>query len=191
MDRCDECHFVYPGVAGEALPGLLRGLGARYAAALGAVPELRRRPAEGVWSPLEYTCHVRDVLRVQAERLALALRVVGPEFVPMGRDERAVADRYNEQEPAAVLAELTAAADDLAARFAPLGTVELARTGVYPWPQRQVRTLLWLGQHTMHEGEHHLLDIRRATGSGPPARPGPERGRRSRPGPYGLRRDRQ
>ncbi|MGR6320257.1 DinB family protein [Micromonospora soli] len=171
MDRCDECLFVYSEVPGEALPELLRGLGARYATALGAAPDQRRRPAEGVWSPLEYTCHVRDVLRVQGERLALALRVDAPEFVPMGRDERAVTERYNEQEPASVLAELATAADDLAARFAVLGPAELARTGVYPWPQRQARTLLWLGQHTIHEGEHHLLDIRRATGAGP----GPDR----------------
>ncbi|WP_406044517.1 hypothetical protein OG799_08560 [Micromonospora sp. NBC_00898] len=39
-----------------------------------------------VWSPLEYTCHVRDVLRVQGERLALALVTEEPEFTPMGRD---------------------------------------------------------------------------------------------------------
>ncbi|WP_157746543.1 DinB family protein [Micromonospora inositola] len=165
MDRCDECAFVYASAPAEALPQLLRELGDRYAAALAEVPDLRRRPAEGVWSPLEYTCHVRDVLRVQGERLALALAVDEPEFTPMGRDERAVADAYNAQDPAVVLAELTAAGDHLAARFAVLGRAELARTGAYPWPQPQVRTLLWLGQHTVHEGEHHLLDIRRAARS--------------------------
>ncbi|MCW3845012.1 DinB family protein [Micromonospora yasonensis] len=165
MDRCDECLFVYANVPGEALPALLRGLGGRFTTALTGVADLRRRPAEAVWSPLEYTCHVRDVLRVQGERLALALRLDEPEFLPMGRDERAVADRYNEQEPATVLAELAAAADDLAARFAALDPAQLTRTGVYPWPQRQVRTVLWLGQHTVHEGEHHLLDIRRANGA--------------------------
>ncbi|WP_158553927.1 DinB family protein [Micromonospora deserti] len=165
MDRCDECAFVYAGVSGTDLPRLLRELGARYAAALDEVPDLRRRPAERVWSALEYTCHVRDVLRVQGERLVLALTVEEPEFPPMGRDERAVADAYNEQESAVVLAELGAAADDLAARFRTLGRSELARTGIYPWPRPQARTLLWLGQHTIHEGEHHLLDIRRAARS--------------------------
>ncbi|MFG2052604.1 DinB family protein [Micromonospora sp. NPDC048930] len=171
MERCDECGFVYAAVSAEALPNLLRPLGARFTAALAEVADPRRRPAEGVWSPLEYTCHVRDVLRVQGDRLALALTVDGPEFVPMGRDERAVEERYNEQEPAIVLADLTTAADDLAARFAGLDPAQLARTGVYPWPRRQARTLLWLGQHTVHEGEHHLLDIRRATGSGTAAPP--------------------
>ncbi|NES13167.1 MULTISPECIES: DinB family protein [Micromonospora] len=165
MERCDECLFVYSEVPGEALPALLRGLGGRFTAALGEVPDVRRRPAPGVWSPLEYTCHVRDVLRVQGERLALALRVEEPTFVPMGRDERALTERYNDQEPATVLAELGTAAQELAARFAGLGPAQLARTGVYPWPERQVRTLLWLGQHTVHEGEHHLLDIRRGGGA--------------------------
>ncbi|MGK5739436.1 DinB family protein [Micromonospora sp. URMC 103] len=162
MDRCDECGFVYASVSPADLPALLRALGGRYAAALGAARAPRRRPAERVWSPLEYTCHVRDVLRVQGERLVLALTVTAPEFAPMGRDERAVAEAYNEQAPAVVLADLADAADALAARFDGLGPAELARTGVYPWPQPRARTLLWLGQHTVHEGEHHLLDIRRA-----------------------------
>ncbi|MFG2012243.1 DinB family protein [Micromonospora sp. NPDC048868] len=165
MDRCDECGFDYAGVSADELPPFLRTLGGRYSAALAEVRQVRRRPAEGVWSPLEYACHVRDVLGVQAERHALALRVEEPEFAPMGRDERAVAEAYNEQDPATVLAALGAAADDLAARFGVLGPAELARTGVYPWPRPQARTLLWLGRHTIHEGEHHLLDIRRAARS--------------------------
>lgn len=165
VDRCDECAFVFASVSARELPRHLRGLGARYTAALDEVRDVRRRPAEGVWSPLEYACHVRDVLRVQGERLALALVVEEPEFAPMGRDERAVTDAYNEQDPMVVLAEVAAAGDDLAARFAGLGQAELARTGVYCWPQPQVRTLLWLGRQTVHEGEHHLLDIGRAVRS--------------------------
>ncbi|WP_176731683.1 hypothetical protein [Micromonospora rhizosphaerae] len=51
MDRCDECAFVYASASGEELPRLLRELGARYAAALAEVRDLRRRPAERVWSP--------------------------------------------------------------------------------------------------------------------------------------------
>ncbi|WP_176737480.1 DinB family protein [Micromonospora citrea] len=165
MDRCDECGFDYADVSPDELPTLLRAFAGRYAAALTEVRQVRRRPAEGVWSPLEYACHVRDVLGVQAERLALALRVDEPEFAPMGRDERAVAEAYNEQDPATVLATLGAAADDLADRFRVLGPADLARTGIYPWPRPHARTLLWLGRHTIHEGEHHLLDIRRAARS--------------------------
>ncbi|MEU1687742.1 DinB family protein [Micromonospora sp. NPDC005707] len=165
MDRCDECQFVYSALDGGELPRRLRDLAGRYAAALHAAPDVRRRPAPEVWSPLEYACHVRDVFRVQGERLALALRVAEPEFAPMGRDELVVTERYNAQDPEVVLAGLATAADGFAAGFAALGEADLARTGVYPWPRREVRTLLWLGRHTVHEAEHHLLDIRRATGA--------------------------
>ncbi|MEV1331299.1 DinB family protein [Micromonospora costi] len=162
MDHCEECGFVYADVPAADLPRVLSGLGDRYATALGAASEPRRRPAERVWSPLEYACHVHDVLRVQHERLVLALTVTAPEFPSMGRDERAVADAYNEQDPAVVLADLADAAESLAARFAGLGPADLDRTGVYPLAEPTAQTMLWLGRHTVHEGEHHLLDIRRA-----------------------------
>ncbi|WP_238014861.1 DinB family protein [Dactylosporangium sp. AC04546] len=161
MDRCEECGFDYAGVAAGAVPQRLRGFGARFAAALAAVPEARRRPAPDVWSPLEYTCHVRDVFVVQRERLMLGLREDRPEFAPMGREERVVADAYNDQDPSLVLAALSVAASALAASFEVLSTAELARTGRYPWPEPAERTLLWLGRHTVHEGEHHLLDVTR------------------------------
>jgi hypothetical protein len=115
-----------------------------------------------VWSALEYTCHVRDVLRVQRERLDLALRADAPEFVPMGRDELAVTAAYNRQDPAAALDALGAAAGLLATAFAALTPADLERVGLYPWPEPVPRTMLWLGRHTVHEGEHHLMDIRRA-----------------------------
>ena len=34
-----------------------------------------------------------------------------------------------------------------------------ARTGVYHWPTTEVRTVEWIGRHTVHEGTHHLRDI--------------------------------
>ena len=159
MDRCAECGFGYATVPAADLPRRLTDGGHRFAAALAAHPEPRRRPAPSVWSPLEYGCHLRDVLRVQAERLALALRADNPEFAPMGRDERAVRDRYHAQDPAVVRAELTAAAGELAAAFGRLGPREWDRTGVYTWPAVAPRTMLWLGRHTVHEIEHHLGDI--------------------------------
>ncbi|MET7401892.1 DinB family protein [Dactylosporangium sp. NPDC005572] len=161
MERCEECGFDYAGVAAGEVSERLRGFGSRFGAALAGVADPRRRPAPAVWSPLEYTCHVRDVFVVQGERLALGLREDRPEFVPMGREERVVADAYNDQEPSLVLAALSVAASALAASFAVLSAAELARTGRYPWPEPAERTLLWLGRHTVHEGEHHLLDVTR------------------------------
>jgi hypothetical protein len=37
--------------------------------------DLRTRPQPHVWSPLEYGCHVRDMLLVQRERVLTARRM--------------------------------------------------------------------------------------------------------------------
>jgi S-DNA-T family DNA segregation ATPase FtsK/SpoIIIE len=163
MDHCDECGFVYSALSEAVIPGRLRDLGPAFQSRLGADPDvLRRRPSSDVWSALEYCCHARDVLVVQRERLALALREDVPEFVPMGREERVVTDRYNEQEPRVVSAELMAAAGALALDFEALDDAGWRRVGIYNWPERAERSMRWLGQHTVHEGEHHLADVDRA-----------------------------
>ncbi len=161
MEHCAECGFDYRSVQAGELPGRLRGAAGRYPAALHRVDDPRQRPRPDVWSALEYACHVRDVLLVQRDRLALARRVDEPEFSPMSREELVVSRAYNAQEPATVLEELAAAADELAAAFGSLRAEEWERTGVYNWPVRQARTMRWLGRHTLHELEHHLLDISR------------------------------
>ena len=165
MNRCAECGFDYATAGPDSLPAY----GPLYAEALTGSGDPRRRSAEGVWSPLEYACHVRDVLRVQRERVLLALAEDDPVFTPMGRDELVVTSAYNRQDPAAVLAGLTAAAADLAAVFASLQPEDLSRTGTYTWPEEAVRSLDWLGRHSVHEAEHHLLDIRRQSLPGEPS----------------------
>lgn len=160
MDRCDSCGFVYPDLEPGEVPRALRRYPNRYAAVLDRAVDrglARVRPRRDTWSGLEYACHVRDVLRVQRERLELALSQDQPVFTPMGRDERAIADRYNQQDPATVANELAEAAEALAA-------ARWERTGVYNWPQQAVRNMVWLGQHTVHELIHHLDDIERGLG---------------------------
>src|SRR5687768_12518100 len=97
-DACEECGFVYDVPRAE-IPSRLRGLGPRYAAVLRARrdADLRAYTAPGVWSPLEYCCHMRDVLRVQRERTLLAIEQTEPVFASMRREERVIEERYNEQ----------------------------------------------------------------------------------------------
>jgi S-DNA-T family DNA segregation ATPase FtsK/SpoIIIE len=157
---CDECGLVYATISPVEIPGALRAFGPGYGSRLGEEPaRLRSRPSPAVWSVLEYACHVRDVLEVQRERLALALVEDRPTFVPMGRDARVVDGRYNEQDPSAVAHQLAVNAEAIAAAFAALGPAEWERTGIYNWPTSAERSMLWLGQHTIHEGRHHLRDI--------------------------------
>jgi S-DNA-T family DNA segregation ATPase FtsK/SpoIIIE len=77
----------------------------------------------------------------------------------MRREERVVEERYNAQSPAEVAREVVGAAASLSGTLESLDDGGWQRTGVYNWPSRQVRTVEWIGRHTIHEGEHHLQDI--------------------------------
>ncbi|HYZ91556.1 MAG TPA: DinB family protein [Actinomycetota bacterium] len=162
MEFCDECGFRFDSVPRDRLADTIRSFGPAYADVLSKpVDALRAHPVEGVWSVLEYACHVRDVFRTQRERIAIALREDVPEFVPMGRDELPAADRYNEQDPAVVAAQLGDAADELADALDALDDSGWNRTGIYSWPVKAERTLDWVARNTVHEGKHHLMDVER------------------------------
>jgi S-DNA-T family DNA segregation ATPase FtsK/SpoIIIE len=149
-------------------PDVLRAFGKRYRIPLtrGLKGEdlsalVRAHPLDDTWSALEYACHVRDVFRIQRERVQRALVEDG--FAPesMRRDERVIEERYNEQEPTAVADDLAAHVDGLASDVSALSESDLARTMTYFYPEKAVRPLTWVVQHTVHEGEHHLLDVGR------------------------------
>jgi hypothetical protein len=160
VDTCSQCGFEYDlGDAGSAGPALVTGA-AHFAAFLdGADPaDVRRRPRAEVWSPLEYACHVRDVLLVQRERVLAARRTDRPVFEPMGRDERVDHDGYGLQDPAAVARQMADAAAMFANVLARLDESDWDRTVVYGYPARAERTLRWVAVHTVHEMRHHLAD---------------------------------
>jgi hypothetical protein len=166
--HCDECGYDYGEVTPAEAVDAIRDLGRKYGAPLtrGLRDEpldelLRAHPVEGTWSALEYACHMRDVLDVQRDRVTTALVTDDYAPTPMGRDERVVRDRYNEQDPAAVVGELTANAVALADAFDALTPEQWERTMTYNYPVSEVRTLEWVAVHTLHEGKHHLLDIGR------------------------------
>ena len=123
--------------------------------------EVRSRPEPATWSPLEYACHVRDVLIVQRERVLLARRRDVPTLEPMGRDERADHDGYAEQSPENVARQLADAAQLFANVLARLKPDDWQRTVIYNYPTPTERPLAWVAVHTLHEVEHHTLDIRR------------------------------
>jgi hypothetical protein len=112
-----------------------------------------------VWSPLEYACHVRDVLLVQHDRVVLALETDEPTFVPMRRDERADELKYNEQDPAVVADEINTASAAFIALYEQMNDEQWNRRGVYNYPTPQLRTMEWIAIHTVHELLHHRGDI--------------------------------
>jgi hypothetical protein len=159
---CEECGFEYDLVkAPNAALSIVTGV-AEFAALLSdsrADVRTRREPTQ--WSPLEYGCHLRDVLLVQRERVLTARRRDRPSFEPMGRDERVDHDGYAEQRPHDVARQLTVAAQLLAHVLGRLSPDDWGRSVMYNYPQRAERSLRWVALHTLHEVSHHLLDARR------------------------------
>lgn len=162
MDRCDECGFVYDlAQAPNAGSRITAGV-AEYAAVLGdSGADLRTRREPTCWSPLEYSCHLRDVLLVQRERVLTARRRELPSFEAMGRDERVDHDGYADQEPADVARQLTDAAQLFTNVLDRLSAEDWDRRVIYSYPQQSERSLRWVAVHTVHEVSHHLLDVRR------------------------------
>lgn len=166
MDRCEACDFVYDAVPVADVAPQLRAMPARYAEAVTAADRdglARTRPEPATWSAVEYACHVRDVLAIQQERVSLALHHDRPDFPPLRRDERAVEERYNDQDVGAVLDGLAEAAQRFADALDALDADQWQRTGVYHWPETAERSMAWLARHTLHESIHHLADITEGT----------------------------
>jgi hypothetical protein len=170
MDRCDQCGFVYDEVGAADLADRLASFGPRFRVVTASVPEqiMRAEPNPPTWSALAYCCHVRDVFLAQRERFYQALVEDRPNFVPIYRDLRPGLAHYSEQTPARVLDQLEAAADLIADAYGLVDPVLLERLCTYNFPTPTTRSLVWVGQHTVHEGEHHLRDVvdalRAATG---------------------------
>ncbi len=166
MDNaCTECGFAYSLSEAEgAGSAITEACGELVAALSESGAELRSRREEKVWSPLEYACHVRDVLIVQRERVLLARREARPSLQAMGRDERVDHDGYAEQHPEDVARQLGDAARLFANVLGRLGPADWdRRTVMYNYPEPSERSLRWVAMHTLHEVRHHLLDIRRQT----------------------------
>jgi hypothetical protein len=120
-------------------------------------PGVARRPRPDKWSALEYGCHVRDAHRLFDYRLGLMLTQDDPLYPNWDQDETAVAGRYDAQDPATVAAELTAAAQTLAARFAAVAGDQWARTGRRG--DGASFTVETFARYFVHDPVHHLYDV--------------------------------
>jgi hypothetical protein len=101
------------------------------------------------------------MLLVQRERVLAARRMDRPDCSPMGRDERVAHDGYAEQQPEDVARQLADAAQLFANVLTRLAPEDWEREVVYHYPDTCERSLRWVAMHTLHEAQHHLLDIRR------------------------------
>jgi hypothetical protein len=156
--RCPECGFEAAVVGAEDLPALIEQNAAAWRPVLDA-SHSTTRPSPGVWSPLEYACHVRDVHRVFAGRLASMLEHEDPLLEGWDQDRAAVEASYGEQQPAVVVEELLAAAQRAATGYAGVDGDRWDRTGRRA--DGAVFTVASLGRYQLHDVVHHLRDVTR------------------------------
>ena len=152
---CPECGFDTQGFPVEAVPAMIMANAAAWQPALEG--DARTRPEPDKWSPLEYACHVRDVFRLYDQRLELMLSQDDPLFPNWDQDETAVTDRYGEQDPAEVAAELRQAAFAIAGRFEGVTGDQWQRTGTRSDGARF--TVETFARYFVHDPVHHLYDV--------------------------------
>ena len=153
---CPDCGLDTRDVAAGAVAGMIRANAAAWPELL-TQADVRQRPSPEKWSPLEYGCHVRDALRLYDERLQLMLTQEGPEFPNWDQDVTAVAERYGEQDPATVAAEIPVAAETLATRFDSLSPEQWQRTGHRS--DGAHFTVETFARYFIHDPVHHLFDV--------------------------------
>ncbi|MCU1525349.1 MAG: DinB family protein [Microbacteriaceae bacterium] len=158
---CPECGFDASGFGEKDVAAILRANATAWPAVLDRA-DVRLRPDDSTWSALEYGAHVRDVIRLYAERLALMLEQDDPLYPNWDQDATAVAERYNEQDPAVVAEELLAAARVLADAF------DAVPDDAWGRPGRRSDgvqfTVASFAKYFIHDPVHHLWDVTRSAG---------------------------
>ena len=157
-EPCNDCGFVAAEVPFAEVSERVRENAAAWPALL-ARPDAALRPTGDQWSALEYACHVRDVFRLYEHRLGLMLAEDDPLFANWNQDDTAVAERYDLQDRSVVSAELLAAGESIAARFAEVTPDQLHRRGRRS--DGAAFTIDTFARYFLHDPVHHLDDVRR------------------------------
>ncbi len=160
--ECASCGIRYAELAIEDAARTVEELPDTAAVAVADVPDQRLRvsPDPGTWSPVEYLCHLRDVVVTSTIRLHRARTENRPVLEPMLNDLRARRFRYVDADPAAVLVELDRVVAGLVDEIERVRDDGWDRT-VTRLPGEE-RTVRWLVRHAAHECRHHVDDLRRA-----------------------------
>lgn len=155
-EPCAQCGYDATTIETADLPALVRRAAAPWTAVLTRA-DAAVRPSPQVWSPLEYACHVRDVLTIFTARLELMLTRTDPVFENWDQDATAVQQRYWAQDPATVATELAAAAEASASAWEGVGADHWQRPGLRSNGSRF--TVDSLGRYFLHDLRHHLWDV--------------------------------
>jgi hypothetical protein len=153
---CPDCGFDARQVRHEDVPALT----IRYAATVrerATRDNACARPKPATWSPLEYGCHVRDVLELFHHRLGRMLAEDDPLFDNWDQDVTAVEKRYWEQDPVELARDLDADAARMAAAFTAVHGAQWQRPGRRS--NGSVFTVDTFARYFLHDLAHHAHDV--------------------------------
>ena len=120
---------------------------------------VRTNPAPGIFSPIQYGAHVRDIQRVYGDRILLMLTEENPVFPQFNPDEDAW-NGYNQLDRGVLADDIEEQAQRLSRILHQLEADDWSRTmtrdggndGVFRF------TVAGLANYAVHESHHHLLD---------------------------------
>ncbi|HWJ64488.1 MAG TPA: DinB family protein [Acidimicrobiales bacterium] len=157
---CPDCGFDASACAHTDVADLLRANAADWKALHDAGRIAPGRPDPQTWSTLEYACHVRDVFARFDQRMGLMLDEDDPLFPNWDQDATAEDERYEEQDPDIVIADLLANAEVITARLDAVEGDQWDRTGRRS--DGSNFTVATISRYLVHDPIHHIWDVTRA-----------------------------
>jgi hypothetical protein len=158
-EQCAACGFDGSRYDDSALIEAIIGLGSQWRELLlAAADELRVRPEPRTWSAIEYAAHSRDITALHVFGVEQALTEDEPAFPAIEGDAliEASADRYRDEDPESVVAQLDREARRLGTVAAAAGADDWGRGVTIGEDRSTVRRLL---EHALHDSLHHLDDV--------------------------------
>jgi hypothetical protein len=127
---------------------------------------LRAIPEPGVFSPIQYAAHVRDILRVYTDRMVLGVEQDSP-TVSIFNPAQEVFESYNQLDTQELAADIEAQAQRLAKIVETMGPSDWSRIVINDRGQYGVYTftIAGLACNAAHEAHHHLLDAKGTLGA--------------------------
>jgi hypothetical protein len=116
------------------------------------------------WTPLEILCHLRDFNAVFFERARQTIEQESPALQSRDHLQMVIDGQYNQQDPAAVLADMQATREQMAAFYEALPMEAFARTAIHA--NYGLQTLMDFVMQVGHHDIDHLEQMTRVLTSG-------------------------
>jgi hypothetical protein len=162
---CPECGLDYDTISPHDASGAMRMLPRRYRSVLtthflpGEDIEalIRQRPAEGVWSALEYTAHAAQVIDMAAPAIRQIALEDNPLLFSFDAEVQAEEQDYNSWTLLQAVGEMESACADLSMAIEYCDSTGWNRIGTFSYGEREA---IDVARNAVHEGAHHLRDVK-------------------------------